>query len=62
MRIIGQLYIMRKYHPRYIGGQLKETLEYMGATLIVGPKWVGKTTTAKQFANSEIQLQNPKKN
>ena len=52
---------MRKYHPRYIDRQLKETLEYMGATLIVGPKWVGKTTTAKQFANSEIQLQNPKK-
>ena len=52
---------MREYHPRYIDRQLEETLEYMGATLIVGPKWVGKTTTAKQFANSEIQLQNPKK-
>ena len=52
---------MIKYHPHYIDRQLKETLEYMGATLIVGPKWVGKTTTAKQFAKSEIQLQNPKK-
>lgn len=47
--------------PRYVDEQLKETLEYMGATLIVGPKWCGKTTTAKQFANSEIQLQNPQK-
>lgn len=52
---------MNEYMPRYVDTQLKETLEYMGATLIVGPKWCGKTTTAKQFAKSEIQLQNPQK-
>ena len=52
---------MKEYIPRYVDRQLEETLEYIGATLIVGPKWCGKTTTAKQFANSEIQLQNPQK-
>ncbi|MBQ9025693.1 MAG: ATP-binding protein [Methanobrevibacter sp.] len=31
----------------------------MGAVLIVGPKWCGKTTTASQFAKSIIELQHP---
>ena len=36
---------------------LKEHLEAMGAVLIEGPKWCGKTTTAKQLAKSIISLQ-----
>lgn len=31
----------------------------IGAILIVGPKWCGKTTTAKQHVNSVISLQDP---
>ena len=31
----------------------------MGAVLIVGPKWCGKTTTATQFAKTIIELQHP---
>ena len=36
-----------------------ERLEYMGAILIEGPKWCGKTTTAAQQANSVLKLQDP---
>lgn len=52
---------MKKYLERYIDNELKEILECMGAVLIIGPKWCGKTTTAKQFSNTIIQLQNPEK-
>lgn len=38
---------------------LQERLEAMGAVLIVGPKWCGKTTTAEQHAKSVLRLQNP---
>lgn len=36
---------------------LRERLEAMGAVLIEGPKWCGKTTTAEQQANSVIKMQ-----
>ena len=50
---------MINYLPRYLDEELEELLEYMGAILIIGPKWCGKTTTAKQHAKSIIQLQDP---
>lgn len=50
---------MKKYLPRYIDKELKESLEYMGAVLITGPKWCGKTTTAKQQCKSKKELQHP---
>jgi len=50
---------MKEYLDRYLDEELDELLEYMGAVLIVGPKWCGKTTTAEQHAKSVIQLQNP---
>ena len=50
---------MKKYLPRYTDYELKESLEYMGAVLITGPKWCGKTTTAKQQCNSLKELQHP---
>ena len=40
---------------------LKETLECIGAVLIVGPKWCGKTTTAEKQAKSVIKMQDPDK-
>ncbi len=45
------------YLKRVFDAQLKEHLEAMGAVLIEGPKWCGKTTTAKQVAGSVISLQ-----
>ena len=33
----------------------------MGAVVIEGPKWCGKSTTAKQFSKSVIELQDPDK-
>ena len=50
---------MKKYIKRYIDDELEEILECMGAVLIVGPKWCGKTTTATQFAKTIIELQHP---
>ena len=38
---------------------LKETLDCIGAVLIVGPKWCGKTTTAQMQAKSVINMQDP---
>ena len=35
-------------------------LQSSGAILIEGPKWCGKTTTSKRFANSIIIMDDPK--
>jgi len=40
---------------------LEANLETFGATLIEGPKWCGKTTTAMQKAASVLQMQDPDK-
>ena len=49
-----------EYIKRYVDEELKDILECMGAVLIVGPKWCGKTTTSTQFAKTIIELQHPK--
>ena len=46
------------YRNRITDSALALKLEAFGATLIVGPKGCGKTTTAKHFANSYIEFQN----
>lgn len=33
---------MKEYVKRYIDDELSNILEFMGAVLIVGPKWCGK--------------------
>ena len=48
-----------EYIKRYVDEELNDILECMGAVLIVGPKWCGKTTTAIQFAKTVIELQHP---
>ncbi len=48
-----------KYLPRIADIELKNRLSYMGAVLIEGPKWCGKTTTAIQQARSVLKLQDP---
>ena len=52
---------MKRYLPRIVDDVLKNKLEYMGAVVIEGPKWCGKSTTAKQFSKSLIELQDPDK-
>ncbi len=48
---------MDKYLPRIVDSILSERLDSVGAVLIVGPKWCGKTTTAMQQAKSVLKLQ-----
>ena len=47
------------YLARIADQLLKDRLEAMGAILIEGPKWCGKTTTAEQQAKSILRLQDP---
>ena len=48
-----------KYLPRIVDAELDLRLRAVGATVIVGPKWCGKTTTAKQKARSVLEMQDP---
>ena len=48
---------MKDYLPRLIDDVLEKELQAFGAVLITGPKWCGKTTTAKQKAKSTINFQ-----
>ena len=52
---------MSEYIKRVCDDELELKLEGFGAVHIVGPKWCGKTTTAKQFAKSFIEMQDPDK-
>lgn len=52
---------MKKYIPRIADDIIKNKLEYMGAVVIEGPKWCGKSTTAKQLCKSVIEFQDPDK-
>lgn len=48
------------YKPRIADVILSRKLLGIGAVLIEGPKWCGKTTTAEQQANSVIYLDDPR--
>lgn len=48
-----------KYLSRSADILLEEKLDAFGAVLIEGPKWCGKTTTAKQQAKSVLEMQDP---
>ena len=50
---------MAEYLPRIVDDELDLRLEAFGATLIVGPKWCGKTTTGEQKAKSILRMQDP---
>ena len=47
------------YYKRILDEIIEKRLKMVGAVVIEGPKWCGKTTTAKQHAKSILQLQNP---
>ena len=48
-----------EYINRIVDEEIREKLSVMGAILIKGPKWCGKTTSAKQIAKSVLEMQNP---
>lgn len=48
---------MVKYLKRIIDDNLDKYLTMIGAVLIIGPKWCGKTTTAERHAKSVLKLQ-----
>ena len=50
---------MPEYLPRIVDDELTLRLEAFGATLMVGPKWCGKTTTGEQKAKSILRMQDP---
>lgn len=47
------------YYPRIADQILEKRLRSKGAVLIEGPKWCGKTTTAKHIAKSKIEMDRP---
>lgn len=49
-----------EYKPRIADQLLSNKLRGMGAVLIEGPKWCGKTTTAEQQAASVVYMDDPK--
>jgi len=50
---------MAEYWPRIVDDELALRLQAFSATLIVGPKWCGKTTTGEQRAKSVLRMQDP---
>ena len=50
-----------KYIPRIVDAEINELMEIMGAVLIEGCKWCGKSTTGLHHAKSFIEFQNPDK-
>lgn len=52
---------MAEYKKRIADDLLRLKLMGMGAVLIDGPKWCGKTTTAEQHARSVLYINDPKR-
>lgn len=48
-----------KYLPRIVDSEIDELMQIMGAVLIEGCKWCGKSTTGAFHAKSIIEFQNP---
>ena len=51
--------LKNKYLPRIVDAKLALALDAMGAVLIEGPKWCGKTSTAEHIAKSTLYMQDP---
>ena len=49
----------KNYQPRVIDTLLQESLEASGAVWLQGPKWCGKTWSARQVAQSALMMQDP---
>ena len=46
----------KEYISRIFDGIVEFTIKSKGALVIVGPKWCGKSTTAKRYAQTVIDL------
>jgi len=51
---------MKEYLPRLIEDQFEKQLKASGGIVIEGPKWCGKSTTAKRFSKTVVELQRKK--
>lgn len=47
------------YIKRIVDKDISDKLSITGAVVIKGPKWCGKTTSAKRIAKSVLEMQNP---
>ncbi|MDR3293022.1 MAG: DUF4143 domain-containing protein [Clostridiales bacterium] len=47
------------YLPRLIESTVEVAMNVAGCVVIEGPKWCGKSTTAKRFANTVVELAKP---
>ncbi|MBP5232692.1 MAG: ATP-binding protein [Planctomycetes bacterium] len=50
------------YKPRLVDRQLEDLLSVMGAVVVEGPKWCGKTWTSAQHSRSEFLVGSPEGN
>ena len=50
-----------QYLSRIVDKEIDKLMQIMGAVLIEGCKWCGKSTTGAQYAKSTIEFQNPDK-
>lgn len=53
--------VKKQYKKRILDSLLERKLIGMGAVLIEGPKWCGKTTTAEEKSGSVLYMNDPKK-
>ena len=51
----------KDYKPRIADEMLRKRLHRIGAVLVQGPKWCGKTTTSEQISNSVLYMADPSK-
>ena len=52
---------MKNYLPRISDATISEELAGMGAVLVQGAKWCGKTTSCEQLAKSSLYMTDPKR-
>jgi len=51
---------MKEYLPRLIEDKIEKQLKASGCIVIEGPKWCGKSTTARRFSKTVVELQRAK--
>jgi len=49
----------KAYLKRIVDSQIEERLQRIGAVLIEGPKWCGKTRTSEEHCSSIVRMQDP---
>lgn len=57
----NQIYMAKKYRPRIIDSELAERLRSIGAIVLEGAKWCGKSTTAEHHSKSAVFMDDPRR-